>query len=123
MLNTYIDSLKQELKDTDYSIEGDRPEELKETIKVAEKFKQLADRNKDMELEKSPYSNSFYLIPKNSKVSWGRKPEGSYRFSNHWNWTVSNEYTGESTTHCPTNTGEDFDIAIGQYKEGKYYLV
>ena len=92
-------------------------------IEMAKKFKQLCLNSKNMKLDKSPYSDSFYLHPKGTKIGWGTKPEGSYRFSDHWNWEEENEYTGIKTVHCPTDTGENFGIAIAVVENGKYKRV
>jgi hypothetical protein len=36
-------------------------------------------------IKKSPYSDSFYS---STDISWNHKPEGSYRVSDHWNFTT-----------------------------------
>lgn len=64
---------------------------------------------------KSPYSNSFY----NAKnITWGYKPEGSLRISDHWNF----ESLGEK--HCVT---EDPSFtqgwAICKYSKGVYKVI
>ena len=44
---------------------------------------------------KSPYSVSFYYHHKDEKITWGNKPQESYRVSDHWNWETDDEI------HCP----------------------
>ncbi len=125
MLRDYINQLQNGIKNINMSLPNSESylEELQQTLKVATKFEKLSKSLKEHEVTKSPYSNSFYLIPKGTKVRWGGKPENSYRFSNHWHWETRNEYTGIRTLHCPTNTGKNFGIAIGKYKDGLYYEV
>ena len=42
----------------------------------------------------SPYSLSTYLINEGEEITWGSKPIGSYRISDHWNFESGGE------THC-----------------------
>lgn len=125
MLEKYISELQERIRSYDTNIPNAENyiRELKETLDVAKKFEKLCNNLKEHELIKSPYSNSFYLVPKGPKVNWGTKPEGSYRFSNHWNWGEKNEYTGLKTIHCPTDTGEDFGVAIAVVENGEYKKV
>lgn len=120
-LERYRDSDKKR-----YERGGDKyntKEELADRIRYAnrvirnyKKLSKLAQEN-DYVITMSPYSESAYAVPKGEEVSWGYKPEGSYRVSNHWNWK---DYSG---THCPTNTGEDFGEALAIFKNGKYYKI
>lgn len=69
-------------------------------------------------ISKSPYGESYYAFPKGKKIDWGNKPEGSYRLSDHWDWT-----DGGTTTHCPTVDGKNYGKAICKVVNGKYELV
>ena len=68
-------------------------------------------------MSKSPYGESYYAFPKGNSIDWGEKPEGSYRLSDHWNWT------SEGSTHCPTVDGKNYGKAICKMVNGKYELV
>lgn len=90
-----------------------------------DKFEQIAEKHNYV-ISISPYSNSAYAIPKGEKVDWGYKPEGSFRVSDHWNWEgkfiiVNGKYTRK--IECPTNTGENFGMAVAIFKNGKYYKI
>lgn len=70
------------------------------------------------EIHKSPYSESFYDT---SDVSWGHKPEGSLRLSDHWNF----ESCG--ARHCVIR-GSDGQYIGGhwllcRYENGYYVIV
>lgn len=58
-------------------------------------------------ISKSPYSYSFYDT---TEKTWGYTPEGSMRFSDHWNFVSRGE------THCVTNVPitKDFAVCIWQ---------
>lgn len=65
-------------------------------------------------VSKSPYSSSFYNT---NNISWGYKPEGSLRISNHWNF----ESCGEK--HCRLNTTEEYihnTWILARYNNGIY---
>lgn len=64
------------------------------------------------EWSKSPYSMSFYS---SKDISWGHKPEGSLRVSDHWNFG----YDGE---HCPTAEPVE-GWAVCRFENGKYHLI
>ncbi len=67
--------------------------------------------------QKSPYSDSFYS---EGEISWGSKPDGSYRISDHWN------FYSRGDIHCETsNKVEDGDWALGVYdaQTGKYTIL
>lgn len=89
---------------------------------------QNADQNNEMiywlldhideNWSKSPYSMSFYNA---QNITWGYKPEGSLRVSDHWNF----ETYGEK--HCQT-LDPNFKLkpgqnALGQYEHGKYRIL
>ena len=86
------------------------------------KFLEIA-KTENMCISKSPYSESFYLS-ENDDISWGYKPDLSYRMSDHWNWKeevlAPVEYT---KTHCKTNTDECFGLAIAQYINDEYVKI
>lgn len=63
---------------------------------------------------KSPYSDSYY---NSSDITWGFKPEGSLRLSDHWNF----ESCGE--LHCKTDCGTKNGWYLGQYSNGTYKLI
>lgn len=64
---------------------------------------------------KSPYSNSFYNA---NNISWGYKPEGSLRISDHWNFESMVE------KHCVTdNPNFTEGWAICKYSKGVYHVI
>ena len=90
-----------------------------------DKFEQLAQKHNYV-ITISPYSNSAYAIPKGEKVDWGYKPEGSFRVSDHWNWEGGSRVENGKffrKIECPTNTGENFGMAVAIFKNGKYYKI
>lgn len=63
-------------------------------------------------------SFSIYFHKKNEKITWGSKPENSYRFSDHWNW----EQDGK--LHCATKEGVySTEKMICIQKNGRYETV
>ena len=72
----------------------------------------FVEENWTNEWSKSPYSMSFYS---SKDISWGYKPEGSLRVSNHWNFG----YEGE---HCPTDEPVE-GWAVCRFENGKYHLI
>ncbi|MCK1200339.1 hypothetical protein MXZ33_06045 [Streptococcus uberis] len=68
--------------------------------------------NMDDNWSKSPYSNSFYS---SNDITWGYKPEGSLRVSDHWNF-------GEDGEHCQTSEPVE-GWAVCKFNNGKYDLV
>jgi len=71
-------------------------------------------------INKSPYSDSFYS---STDISWSHKPEGSYRVSDHWNFTTHRD--GKSVKHCRTDKSvpTKSHITIAQYKDGIYHVI
>lgn len=71
-------------------------------------------------IQKSPYSDSFYS---STDISWSHKPEGSYRVSDHWNFTTHRD--GKSVKHCKTDKSvpTTSHITIAQYKDGIYHVI
>ena len=66
-------------------------------------------------LNKSPWSQSFYDT---KDISWGHKPEGSVRVSDHWNFE-----TPDGELHCKTKCSHQNGWAIGQYENGSYKIL
>ena len=52
------------------------------------------------QIHKSPYGFSYY----SEKVDWGTKPHGSYRISDHWNFSSQGKMHCETLDECPNNT-------------------
>ena len=64
----------------------------------------------------SPYSQSYYS---SKNISWGHKPDGSLRVSDHWNF--EDEY---GHRHCETTDGEfKYGWEVGRYTNGKYEIL
>lgn len=61
-----------------------------EVLVLAHNFIELAEKENFI-ISKSPSSNSFYAHSENEKIDWGYKPNGSYRFSDHWNFHKNGE--------------------------------
>ncbi|WP_019038491.1 hypothetical protein [Psychroflexus tropicus] len=68
-------------------------------------------------ITKSPYSDSFYS---SDQIDWCFKPEGSYRVSDHWNFTRK---TGR--IHCVTNKEviDNEEVCIARYEDGIYRVI
>ena len=81
------------------------------TIAEYEAMKYVIQNETD-EWSKSPYSMSFYS---SKNISWGYKPEGSLRVSDHWNFG----YEGEN---CPTAEPVE-GWAVCRFENGKYHLI
>lgn len=64
----------------------------------------------------SPYSASFY---NDWDISWGHKPQGSLRVSDHWN------FPSQGKTHARIKDNPDFKQgwALGQYDNGLYNIL
>ena len=69
---------------------------------------------------KSPYSKSFYS---SEDISWSSKPDGSFRVSDHWNFTTNRS----DRVHCKTTepVKDNTHYSIGQYDESidKYVIL
>ena len=62
----------------------------------------------------SPYSTSFY---NKNGITWGKKPNGSLRLSNHWNFYSQGEI------HCKLNTTNNYlsnTWILAEYNNGIY---
>lgn len=69
-------------------------------------------------VSQSPYSDSWYIMKSGEEISWGEKPEGSYRIADHWNFGSENE-------HCRL-AGEEDKVnreMVCEYRNGFYYEV
>lgn len=67
---------------------------------------------------KSPYSNSFYS---STDIFWGSKPDGSYRVSDHWNFSTRGKKHCLTKQKCPITS----HLSIGKYdgKSKKYDIL
>lgn len=91
----------------------------KEHIEKLEKFVEIA-KNEGLEISKSPYSESLYATKKGEEITWGDKPEGSYRFADHWNWKDCGIV---ETTHCPAKDIGREEVAVGKFINGMYHKI
>jgi hypothetical protein len=64
-----------------------------EPDKVLSAIKKFDDElsKEGKELSNSPYSFSSYIIPKGEQITWGYKPDNSFRISDHWNFYSQGE--------------------------------
>ena len=63
-------------------------------------------------------SLSTYFHKKNQNITWGTKPENSYRLSDHWNWEQGGKF------HCITKEGVySTEKMICIQKNGRYETV
>lgn len=72
----------------------------------------------ELTVSQSPYSDSWYIMKSGEEISWGEKPEGSYRIADHWNFGSDNE-------HCCL-AGEEDKVnreMVCEYRDGFYYEV
>ncbi len=109
----YINKFNEELKSsTYYSAENLDKYGIPEKIKMMMKEWPV--------IQKSPYSDSFYS---STDIGWSHKPEGSYRVSDHWNFTTHRD--GKSKKHCKTDRSvpTTSHITIAQYKDGIYHVI
>ena len=126
-----VDSIKHFSKKTEQQIEkiansnGEQIEttkarlqglviKLEKHLKEIEIFNKIVEENK-LQVSRSPYSPSIYAFKKGENISWGEKPEGSYRLADHWNWQDE-----EGVIHCPTVDGQEYGHAFCVIKDGKY---
>lgn len=69
---------------------------------------------------KSPYSKSFYS---SDDISWTNKPDGSFRVSDHWNFTTIRS----EKVHCKTTepVKNNTHYSLGKYDESinKYVIL
>ncbi len=71
-------------------------------------------------INKSPYSNSFYST---EEIDWSVKPEGSYRVSDHWNFTSQRD--DQKRKHCRTDKSVPCTthLTIARYENGVYRVL
>lgn len=72
----------------------------------------------ELTVSQSPYSDGWYIMKSGEEISWGEKPEGSYRIADHWNFGSENE-------HCRL-AGEEDKVnreMVCEYRDGFYYEV
>lgn len=95
------------------ALKNNIPEELRNGIV---KFLNIVEKE-NLIIKQSPYSLSFYGVVEGSEISWGKKPEGSYRFSDHWNF-------GENKEHCKTKDCIENDkYTICKFESGYYHKI
>lgn len=81
-------------------------DELVKLIEIAEK--------ENLVISCSPYSFSFYAHKTNEEITWGYKPQNSYRLSDHWNFESNDEI------HCITKDKIKNKITIKKFNNGIY---
>ncbi len=67
----------------------------------------------------SPYSSSYYNA---NNISWGSKPEGSLRISDHWNFKTR----GGDEIHCKLKGIKDYQSnrwILAKYENGEYIII
>lgn len=111
-----IDYIESNWFEKDKELANRRSEMTKKAIAIVDKFISIAE-NEGLEVSKSPFSNSFYLHKTGEEITWGSKPENSYRLSDHWNFYSREAY------HCCSNEINDDEFAIGIYHHGNYEKV
>lgn len=114
-LEDFRESLKKLRKEEDIVITTNRINFLERKIKAFNKLLEIKNEL-NLEMSQSPYSWSTYLTKKGETIDWNKKPENSYRLSDHWNFGYEKE-------HCRTENEEDFGLAIALFKNGVYHLV
>lgn len=76
---------------------------------------------KDWEvINKSAFSDSFYS---SEDIDWSVKPEGSYRVSDHWNFTSKRD--NKESKHCRTDKSvrNDTHLTIARFENGIYKVL
>lgn len=79
---------------------------------VGERFLSLVEQN-DLNVWTSPYSQSVYAFDGDEEITWGYKPEGSYRIADHWNFDG----------HCITECGTQQELMICKFENGIYQKI
>lgn len=75
-------------------------------------------KNSELKVKKSPFSNSYYILKNDEKISWNHKPENSLRIADHWNFVSKNElHCKVSEYNQPINS-----LMIGVYNSESYQI-
>ena len=83
-------------------------------LKELDKFYKIANE-KGWKISESPYSTSAYALNPYDNITWGYKPEGSLRFSDHWNFISRGELHEETDDSFLSES-----IKTGVYENGRY---
>lgn len=69
-------------------------------------------------INRSPYSDTFY---NSTDITWGHKPDKSYRVSDHWNFFTHNKWHCETEDKVKNTT----HVSLGQYngRTGLYKIL
>ena len=97
----------------DKKIANEKLQEVNECLRYINKLKDIKDKE-NLICTKSPYGDTLYLHKEDEYIDWDYKPEGSYRFSDHWN------FTSEGTKHCICDEIDYKELAICIFRNGKY---
>lgn len=111
----YIDRCEKNITHYKFKYRHESVKYYTDVLKLANEFKKIAE-NEGLVISKSPYSCSFYAHKECENITWEFKPENSYRFSDHWNWSDSIK----CITHCKTIDNKDYGLCICQYIDGYY---
>lgn len=113
-INDYIEKCDKNINHFNAIFNFEAMEGNRDLMNLAIEFRSLAKRE-GLVISKSPYSESFYAHKEDESIDWGSKPNGSYRMSDHWNWT---DASGE--LHCKTLDSADYGLCICKYESGYY---
>jgi hypothetical protein len=69
---------------------------------------------------KSPYSKSFYS---SDDISWSHKPDGSFRVSDHWNFTTNRSDRVYCKTNEPAKNNTHYSLGKYDASEDKYEIL
>jgi hypothetical protein len=69
---------------------------------------------------KSPYSKSFYS---SDDISWSHKPDGSFRVSDHWNFTTNRSDRVHCKTKEPVKNNAHYSLGKYDASEDKYEIL
>lgn len=104
------------IKDTERRDKITIPSLKKELLAVTKMLEVIDTEN--LKVSKSPCSESYYAFEDGEEITWGYKPQNSYRFSDHWNFESDNKI------HCVTDdTIKSNETCLAIYKNGKYSKV
>ena len=70
-------------------------------------------------ISQSPYSFSTYALEKSEEITWGSKPVGSYRISDHWNFESKGEI------HCQLTGVKEYTqkFILARYNGKTYDII